>query len=81
MHVLSGPQKLKRLYLGLMVFIREGKVSRPPLSVSSKSLVLGTLVLHHGRKSLSSVASKLHLQPEQEDAFMKELPTGRSYQE
>lgn len=66
--------------------IREGKVGWAPLSVSSRFLVLGTLVaLHHGRESLSSVASELqldpgreHSHPEQEDALMKELFIGKS---
>lgn len=80
MQVLSGLQKkIKRVYLGLIVSIREGKVGWAPLSVSSTSLVLRTLVvLHHGKESLSSVASELQLDPgreqshpEQEDAFVK----------
>lgn len=79
-------KKIKRFYLGLIVSIREGKVGWAPLSVSSRFLVLGTLVaLHHGRESLSSVASELqldpgreHSHPEQEDAFMKELFIGKS---
>lgn len=43
------------------------------------------MALHHGRESLSSVASELqldpgreHSHPEQEDAFMKELFIGKS---
>jgi hypothetical protein len=56
--VLSGLHKDKRLCLCLMVTIVKGKVGGCPLSVSSKSLVLGTfLVLSHGKESLSSTAS------------------------